>query len=676
MSRFRSAVALVCLLPLASTRLAAQSEANVEILATLLSAEDARRWDEPTFRAAITHADSTVRIAGAMTLGRLRDPRGVALLLPKLRDPDSLVQTNVAFALGILGDTTALSGLIERARDAQGLSGPLILELITAVARLGGDRAAGYLRDVLQGALYSTRDDLPFLTARAALEAWRLGRSAPVDALLSLVGDRNEDVRYGAIYSLGRIRARTAAPRLIDALSERTAPQIRGAAARALTRAYADSAGLNPESVVDVLLRAINDQDAGVRTQALRSLATFHSARAIPKVLPLLDDPANNVQVQAAEALAEMPGTAGLAELTRIATGTKGSFARRRSAFLALARLDSAAFAAAAPRYEASPDWRERAAAADGWSRFAGTRGRLLDDHDPRVVATALSSWGAQVAGPDSALMRTARGLVSHKDAAVRTVAGDLVGRAGDLRDIPALVIATKAARSDSFPDAALSALGALVAIRAASPEAARAVDRDALAGLPVPEDYVIRRWAEENWPAAAALWGSAYPVRTGRSLEDYRQIARSYLIGQLPNRYPRVKIEVDQLGTLEVELFGPEAPLTVANFLALVDRRYFNGLRFHRVVPNFVSQAGDPRGDGYGGPGGAIRDEINRRRYRAYVLGMALSGPDTGGSQWFITLAEQPHLDGGYTVFGQVTDGVPVLLRITQGDQIRSIRR
>jgi cyclophilin family peptidyl-prolyl cis-trans isomerase len=93
-------------------------------------------------------------------------------------------------------------------------------------------------------------------------------------------------------------------------------------------------------------------------------------------------------------------------------------------------------------------------------------------------------------------------------------------------------------------------------------------------------------------------------------------------------------------------------------------------------VVPNFVVQGGDPRGDGWGGPGEAIRDEINPRRYKSYTLGMALSGPDTGGSQWFITLSPQPHLDGSYTVFGQVTVGIPVLLRLTQGDRIRTIRR
>jgi peptidyl-prolyl cis-trans isomerase B (cyclophilin B) len=127
----------------------------------------------------------------------------------------------------------------------------------------------------------------------------------------------------------------------------------------------------------------------------------------------------------------------------------------------------------------------------------------------------------------------------------------------------------------------------------------------------------------------------------------------------------------------MEVELLGPDAPLTVANFLRLVDRRFFDGIRWHRVVPGFVVQAGDPRGDGFGGPGGAIRDEINRNRYGIKPeLGMALSGQDTGSSQWFINLSPQPHLDGVYTVFGRVVGNPGALTRITQGDMIRSIHR
>ena len=93
-------------------------------------------------------------------------------------------------------------------------------------------------------------------------------------------------------------------------------------------------------------------------------------------------------------------------------------------------------------------------------------------------------------------------------------------------------------------------------------------------------------------------------------------------------------------------------------------------------MVPNFVVQDGDPRGDGFGGPGGAIRDEINMNRYDGPMLGMALSGPDTGASQWFINLSAQPHLDGTYTIFGRVLGGTAGLVRITQGDLIKAIRR
>jgi cyclophilin family peptidyl-prolyl cis-trans isomerase len=136
-----------------------------------------------------------------------------------------------------------------------------------------------------------------------------------------------------------------------------------------------------------------------------------------------------------------------------------------------------------------------------------------------------------------------------------------------------------------------------------------------------------------------------------------------------------RATIETER-GSIVVDLFGVEAPVTVDNFLRLADRHYFDGSRWHRVVPNFVIQDGDPRGDGNGGPGTVIRDELNRRRYERGVLGMALSGPDTGGSQFFLTHSPQPHLDGRYTVFGQLYSGAQVLDLIVQGDRIRRITR
>jgi cyclophilin family peptidyl-prolyl cis-trans isomerase len=108
-----------------------------------------------------------------------------------------------------------------------------------------------------------------------------------------------------------------------------------------------------------------------------------------------------------------------------------------------------------------------------------------------------------------------------------------------------------------------------------------------------------------------------------------------------------------------------------VENLLRLAEHGYFDGQEWPRMVPNFVLQGGDPRGDTSGGPGYAIRDEINRERYLRGTLGMALSGPDTGGSQFFIAHSPQPHLDGTYTVFGRVVAGMDVVDRLLVGDRI-----
>ena len=113
---------------------------------------------------------------------------------------------------------------------------------------------------------------------------------------------------------------------------------------------------------------------------------------------------------------------------------------------------------------------------------------------------------------------------------------------------------------------------------------------------------------------------------------------------------------------------------MNVDNFIQLAKRKYFDGITVHRVVPNFVIQDGDPRGDGNGGPGYQIRCEINEVPYARGAVGMALSGKDTGGSQWFVTHSPQPHLDGGYTVFGNVVAGMDTVDAIARGDVIRSI--
>ena len=125
--------------------------------------------------------------------------------------------------------------------------------------------------------------------------------------------------------------------------------------------------------------------------------------------------------------------------------------------------------------------------------------------------------------------------------------------------------------------------------------------------------------------------------------------------------------------GTLELAVL--DAPVTVDTFVRLARGGFFDGLPIHRVVPDFVIQAGDPRGDGEGGPGFTIRDEINQLPYLRGAVGMALDWADTGGSQFFITHSPQPHLDGRYTVFGRVVAGMDVVDAIQQWDVIRRVR-
>jgi len=140
------------------------------------------------------------------------------------------------------------------------------------------------------------------------------------------------------------------------------------------------------------------------------------------------------------------------------------------------------------------------------------------------------------------------------------------------------------------------------------------------------------------------------------------------------PQYSPHAFIETDK-GTIEIELAVLDAPLTVDNFVTLARKGYFTGLTVHRVVPDFVVQDGDPRGDGEGGPGYTIRDEINQRPYLRGTVGMALAGKDTGGSQFFITHSPQPHLDARYTVFGHVVSGMEVVDRIAPSDIVRGVR-
>ncbi|NEP17664.1 MAG: peptidylprolyl isomerase [Leptolyngbya sp. SIO4C1] len=131
--------------------------------------------------------------------------------------------------------------------------------------------------------------------------------------------------------------------------------------------------------------------------------------------------------------------------------------------------------------------------------------------------------------------------------------------------------------------------------------------------------------------------------------------------------------METDK-GTIALDLFEQDAPNTVANFVKLSKEGFYDGLNFHRVIPNFMIQGGCPNGTGTGGPGYQIKCEINPNKHEAGSLSMAHAGKDTGGSQFFICHSPQPHLDGVHTVFGK-TEDMDVVNAIRKGDKIKSVK-
>ena len=659
------------------TPLAAQQldEAQIGELAHLLAAADARNFDAALVSTGLRDADERVRRQAALVAGRIGDPAAVELLIPALSDSNPGVQAAAAFALGLLKDPRAVGPLLALVRAVpEAAQGVPQIEGATALARIGGALAAADLREIL-GNGYTPGVVTPPARKAALLEAWRLGERAPVSAVAGYVDDVDPTVRWRALYSLGRLRVRQGAPLLVSGLQDPD-PRVRASAARGITRQLLDSAHVAWRGVADQLRPLLSDTVAAVRVNALRALTSFHDSGLAQAVIPLLNDPLVNVAVQAETTLGVLGGSASVAALEGRVQAA--AFALRRQAVIALAQADSAAGVRAADALLAEADWNWRSVAAEAFGA-AQDRTRLqaqLSDPDGRVVAQALQTLGRIVPPEDTAALSRARALLEAADPAVRSVAADLLARRAAVGDIDRLVRAYARAAGDPFDDARLSAVAALAAIARASAEGRLQVATRFVATVPRPDDYLVRRLAANGFGDAAQQWGPAAPIATGRTEADYRDVVRRYLVPALTGQpLPRVTIETDR-GSLVVDLLAGEAPLTVAAFLTLVDRRYFDGSRWHRVVPNFVIQDGDPRGDGWGGPGFVLRDELNPTRYETGTMGMALSGPDTGGSQFFITHSPQPHLDGTYTVFGRVVAGAPVLAALAQGDRIRSIHR
>jgi cyclophilin family peptidyl-prolyl cis-trans isomerase len=231
---------------------------------------------------------------------------------------------------------------------------------------------------------------------------------------------------------------------------------------------------------------------------------------------------------------------------------------------------------------------------------------------------------------------------------------------------------------------AAIEALGSL-ARGSVSPGAAKdaTTTQKAAKSLPAPwlASTILPLAADPNAAvrraALDALWGHEELRQQfkalrpkGSTLSLAKEVEEALAVATFP-RGLRVHTEK---GVLGIDFSGAPAPVGQRALAALAERGYFDGLRWHRVVPDFVIQGGDPRGDGYGGPGYTLPCEWSNLVYERGTVGIALAGKDTGGSQIFVTQSRQPHLDGRYTVVGRVTEGLDVLDRIVGQDVIERV--
>lgn len=601
-----------------------------------------------------------LREALAVALGRIPDPQARSPLVGLLLDDVAAVRRAAAFGLGELEHPEAKEPLLAAVRDPDREVGTLAVE------------ALGKLKvpivEVLEALLPLDESER---WTRLVPHLFRFREEAMVQVAERGLARTEPGLHARAAYALAREPFPQAAL-LLRGLVADPDPLVRAWVARGLgiIGAGEDLAVLRP---------LLDDPADGPVIQALRAAKRLIDEKKgmapadwIPRLTELAADPRPGVRVTALEAAGAWPlGQPDAAALAEVVSA-RAAENRGRESGVALVALAAAGHPRALSLAEAAAgaedaDVRARAAEASALLEATALLTRLASDPSAEVRSAAVGARLAAVEGDPGKAAEVARASLTDADEGVRgTVFGWLaehpVVPLGELQKVFDEVVRQ---RNDEVAIAAVDALAARAEAEAGERDAAVALlEKTAAAG-----SYVLRRTSGEALGRLGRPVPRLAPADTGRDLDDYREIV------QRTWRPRTVEIRTVR-GTIRVRLACPEAPLTCLNFLQLAEQGFFDGLPFHRVVPDFVIQGGDPRGDGYGGPGYDLRDEINRLRYERGTVGMALAGPDTGGSQFFIALAPQPHLDGGYTVFGQVIEGDGVLGQIRADDRIERVAK
>jgi cyclophilin family peptidyl-prolyl cis-trans isomerase/HEAT repeat protein len=618
----------------------------------------------------VRDAEPRLRRRAALAIGRVRLKEGVQPLVGTLADTDPDVRAMAAFALGLIGDPAAEPSLLPLLTDIVPMVRGRAAEALGQIDATGSAAAIGkmvaeYARSAAVKAIQPDDETVP---VAPEAEAFKLGVFAlvrlrgfePLSAAV-LEGGRPVTHWWPVAFAFQRINDPRAAAPLLELLRG-PGRYSRAFAARGL-------GGLREASVVKPLQDLLDPAAKSgleVTVSAIRALAQIGARESAGTLIRIGADAATapNVRLEAITALGAMGAAEALPLIQDLITDEWA--AMRIAAMQAAAAIEQQGFVFVLATLEPDRDWHVRAALAGILGTLPPEIGvdrlrSMLEDQDKRVHPAVLAALVRQNA-PDVGTLLLQR--LNDPDFVVRASAASHVGKL----KLDGGAAALREAYKVGLPDAAYAARAA--ALEALSHYgAAEAVDtlKTALAD----KDWAIRLRAAElltklepGFDAEAAIRPA--PGTPPAAYDD------ATLLG--PEVSPHAFIETVH-GTIELELAVLDAPQTTRNFMNLVRKGFFNGLEVHRVVPNFVMQDGDPRGDGEGGPGHTIRDELNERPYLRGTVGMALDWRDTGGSQFFITHSPAPHLDARYTAFGRVVNGMEVVDRIKVGDVIQRIR-
>ena len=617
----------------------------------------------PDLIALLADPEARLRRRAALALGRVGLAEAVLPLVERLADPEAEVRQMAAFALGLIGDASA-AGPLHLALDDP--SAKVQGRAAQALGRVGDSAAAGAIGALVERHVPAAFDvdpeDLSY-PQRDEVEAFRLGLYAladlgAFDPLARAILEEDQPILWWwpVAYALQQLED----PRALDALT--TLAGVQGSVGVALAARGLGAIG-DPRAVAPLVALLDRDRrDDRVVASAIRALGAIDDDRAVAALDTFVRardlDP--RLRLEAIDALGGLASGRSVDVFTELLSHPWPPL--RAASLRALAAADPEAYVLTLSGYGSDSDWRVRVAIADGLRQVDPDAAHyrlalMLTDEDPRVVPSVLEALVA-VRAPDAAATLTE--YLASPDVVVRRTAARLLGELQPEGAEAALADAYRAGRSDASYLARSAALEALAAY--GGPLAVETL-RSAIDDV----DWAVRVHAAEllgTLEPGDDYDGAIRPAPEHRGV-DY---AAPHLIR--PTVSPHVYIETVR-GTIQIELAVIDAPLTSDSFVTLARQGFFDGLSFHRVVPNYVAQGGDPRHDSEGGPGYTLRDELNETPYLRGTVGMALDWRDTGGSQFFITHSPQPQLDSRYTAFGRVVSGMDVVDALQPGDRI-----